>query len=266
MQPVDVHEETVLFGTTKHRMEWLLRQMHKGLPGMDDYEYHHNLIFHFFGITDPAFPDRVRIAWKSSGLSTKIPVEVLPPIEIEGEAGSFKTGSWDVILENVDPCFADAIKKSFVNAMINAHRIEAPPTVEEEPEQEPEGTRFDPHSVGLQDVGEEKKEDPPVEENPYSDENNPFSMDNNPYATNDDDDDEKEGEDEKPKIEYPIEEVAEEKPKAPDEDDEDSEEALEAKEDPYSDDNYDPHAIGLQSKKKPGEQDDNDGKGSPSKA
>ncbi len=246
MQAVDIHEEYVILGTTRYRMDWLLRQMNKGLPGMEGYESHHNLIFHFFGVNDPAFPDRVRMAWKASGLNTKVAIEILPPIEIEGDKGTFKTDAWDVILENIDPCYAQAVKQSFVDAMINAYRNPEQEAPAEDAEAEEEGPEYDPHGIGLVEKGAEK-EQPDVEENPYDPENNPYAIKEDEDEIDEEDAHHME-EKEQPKIKYPIEEEEEKKP---DDEDDTGDGDQEEKDDPYSDDNYDPHAIGLQSKKKP---------------
>jgi hypothetical protein len=151
MQPIEVNKETIILGTKRHRLDWVLRPMQKGIPGDDNYEVLHNLVFHVYDITDPAFPDRVRMAWKRSGLDQKVAVEILPPIELEGEAGTFKTEAWDVILENIDPCYADAVRKTFITALIQVSAVaEPPPDAEVEVEEEAEEEGFDPHGIGLE--------------------------------------------------------------------------------------------------------------------
>jgi hypothetical protein len=259
MQAVQVHEETVILGTAKYRMDWLLRQMHRGIPGQENYESHHNLIFHFYGITDVAFPDRIRMAWRASGLNTKIGVEILPPIRLEGSEGSFSTESWDVILEKVDPCYAQAVKQSFVDALINAYRQpEKEEPAAEQPEAEVE-EEFDPHGIGLHAPGDRPKQEEPFEytmlkedeegEDKDAEEEDKVDL---PYPVPEEEEDDEERR-KKALEDLHRTESREQAASIDSDDDEDSEEALEAKEDPYSDDNYDPHGIGLQTKKKPEE-------------
>jgi len=181
MRRVPINDEEIILGGKPLQIAWLCRPMNRGEVGTDEHEIFHNLVIHFPVDGDPAFMDRLRMAWQSSGLNTKYALERYPP-EADSGDDAISIPVFTAVLENIDAWTAEALKRQFIRELkktypedmefdkVEEMRADAKGIKgrvdeaddedrddedddDDDKEEEPE---YDPHGMGLQEIPKEK--------------------------------------------------------------------------------------------------------------
>ena len=183
---VHLNEEKILLGDAEYDLLWLCKpstfEMEKA--GAKKPPVSHSLVMHFDVKGDPAFMDRLRMAWQTSGLNQKYALDRHPPDVDPGNEG-LGVPVYTAILEGIDEWAAGALKNQFVLGLQDTYPSQKPKTIaekyelgsitdsveelskkaqaetadgeDEDEDKEPEPT-FDPHGAGLQEIPDPEAE------------------------------------------------------------------------------------------------------------
>ena len=123
----EVHVETLnLHGLGEHKIEWLIRSVDKYGATI---ELKHNLIIHIYHVADYEFLEKLKAAWEASGLANQ---GIALERSYTDRIGDFEIDAYDAILYDIDPCFAESYKDTYLRAVAKLYEPPPPPPQQEE--------------------------------------------------------------------------------------------------------------------------------------
>ncbi len=131
----EVNVETLmLHGLGEHKVEWLIRSVDKYGPTV---ELKHNVVIHIYHVADHEFLDKMKIAWETSGLANQ---GIALERSYTDRLGDFEIDAYDAILYDIDPCFAESYKDTYLRAVAKLYEPPPAPKQQDEEDEDEEET------------------------------------------------------------------------------------------------------------------------------